>query len=196
MLKRIFDISSSIIGIILLIPFFIIISILIKLDSKEPIFYRQVRVGKNNKDFKLFKFRTMSLGSDKKSLITIGNNDPRITKPGVFLRKYKLDELPQIFNVFIGDMSFVGPRPEVRKYVKLYTTNQLRVLSVKPGITDLASIKYSNENELLKNQKNPEKYYVEILMPKKLKLNIDYIEKRNLFFDIKLIVLTFKKILS
>ncbi|SNR67098.1 Sugar transferase involved in LPS biosynthesis (colanic, teichoic acid) [Maribacter sedimenticola] len=195
MLKRIFDILMALIGIILLLPIFIIISVFIKLDSSEPIFYKQIRVGLNNNDFKLLKFRTMASGSDKKSLITIGNNDTRITKPGTFLRKYKLDELPQLINVLLGDMSLVGPRPEVRRYVSLYDKLQLRVLSVKPGITDLASIQFSNENELLKGQANPEKFYIENIMPKKLNLNLEYIQKMNFFYDLKLIILTIKKIL-
>tara|TARA_R110000764_G_scaffold235861_1_gene330607 strand:+ start:112 stop:609 length:498 start_codon:yes stop_codon:yes gene_type:complete len=164
-------------------------------DSSEPIFYKQIRVGKNNKDFKLLKFRTMASGSDKKGLITVGNNDSRITKPGAFLRKYKLDELPQLINVLIGDMSLVGPRPEVRKYVSLYTEKQLNVLSVKPGITDIASIKFSNENELLKGQDEPEKFYIETIMPEKLELNLEYINKMSFFYDLRLILMTIQKIL-
>lgn len=195
MLKRIFDFLLALIGILFLLPPFILISVFIKIDSSEPIFYKQIRVGKNNKDFELFKFRTMASGSDKKGLITVGNNDSRITKPGAFLRKYKLDELPQLINVLIGDMSLVGPRPEVRKYVSLYTEKQLNVLSVKPGITDIASIKFSNENELLKGQDEPEKFYIETIMPEKLKLNLEYINKMSFFYDLKLILMTIKKIL-
>ena len=195
MLKRIFDFILALIGILFLLPVFILISVIIKVDSSEPIFYKQIRVGKNNKDFKLFKFRTMASGSDKQGLITVGNNDSRITKPGAFLRKYKLDELPQLINVLIGDMSLVGPRPEVRKYVSLYTEKQLNVLSVKPGITDIASIRFSNENELLKGQNEPEKFYIETIMPEKLKLNLEYINKMNFFYDLKLIFLTIQKII-
>ena len=195
MLKRIFDFILALIGILFLLPLFILISVIIKVDSSEPIFYKQIRVGKNNKDFKLFKFRTMASGSDKQGLITVGNNDSRITKPGAFLRKYKLDELPQLINVLIGDMSLVGPRPEVRKYVSLYTEKQLNVLSVKPGITDIASIRFSNENELLKGQNEPEKFYIETIMPEKLKLNLEYINKMNFFYDLKLIFLTIQKII-
>ena len=195
MLKRIFDFLLALIGILFLLPLFILISVFIKVDSSEPIFYKQIRVGKNNKDFKLLKFRTMASGSDKQGLITVGNNDSRITKPGAFLRKYKLDELPQLINVLIGDMSLVGPRPEVRKYVSLYTEKQLYVLSVKPGITDIASIKFSNENELLKGQNEPEKFYIETIMPEKLKLNLEYINKMSFFYDLKLIFMTIQKIL-
>tara|TARA_R110000737_G_scaffold53677_1_gene75434 strand:- start:1401 stop:1988 length:588 start_codon:yes stop_codon:yes gene_type:complete len=195
MLKRIFDFLFALIGILILLPLFILISVFIKVDSSEPIFYKQIRVGKNNKDFKLLKFRTMASGSDKKGLITVGNNDSRITKPGAFLRKYKLDELPQLINVLIGDMSLVGPRPEVRKYVSLYTEKQLNVLSVKPGITDIASIKFSNENELLKGQDEPEKFYIETIMPEKLELNLEYINKMSFFYDLRLILMTIQKIL-
>lgn len=195
MLKRIFDFLLALIGIVILLPLFILISVFIKVDSSEPIFYKQIRVGKNNKDFKLLKFRTMASGSDKKGLITVGNNDSRITKPGAFLRKYKLDELPQLINVLIGDMSLVGPRPEVRKYVSLYTEKQLNVLSVKPGITDIASIKFSNENELLKGQDEPEKFYIETIMPEKLELNLEYINKMSFFYDLRLILMTIQKIL-
>ena len=195
MLKRIFDFILALIGMLFLLPLFLLISVFIKVDSSESIFYKQIRVGKNNKDFKLLKFRTMATGSDKKGLITVGNNDSRITKPGAFLRKYKLDELPQLINVLIGDMSLVGPRPEVRKYVSLYSEKQLNILSIKPGITDIASIKFSNENELLKGQDEPEKFYIETIMPEKLKLNLEYINKMSFFYDLKLIFMTFQKIL-
>ena len=195
MLKRIFDFILALIGMLFLLPLFLLISVFIKVDSSESIFYKQIRVGKNNKDFKLLKFRTMASGSDKKGLITVGNNDSRITKPGAFLRKYKLDELPQLINVLIGDMSLVGPRPEVRKYVSLYTEKQLNVLSVKPGITDIASIKFSNENELLKGQDEPEKFYIETIMPEKLELNLEYINKMSFFYDLRLILMTIQKIL-
>lgn len=139
---------ASGLGLLVLSPMFLILSIWIKIDSPGPVFYKQMRVGRNNKDFKLYKFRSMRVGSDKKGLITIGGHDPRITKSGYFIRKYKLDEFPQLINVFIGEMSLVGPRPEVRKYVEMYTEEQMHVLDVRPGITDLASIRYRNENEL------------------------------------------------
>ena len=167
-----------------------IIVFLVKFDSKGGSFYFQKRVGQNNKDFVLIKFRTMEIDSDKKGLITIGNNDARITKIGYYLRKYKIDELPQLINVFWGEMSLVGPRPEVRKYVNLYTIEQKKVLSVQPGITDFASIKFRNENEILAKSANPNKCYVEDIMPEKLKLNIIYIEKMSLVTDFKIIIFT------
>lgn len=192
-MKRLFDIVASGIGLILLSPLFLVLAIWIKLDSEGPVFYRQLRVAKGNMDFKIFKFRSMRIGSDKGSLITIGGHDSRITKSGYFIRKYKLDELPQLINVFIGDMSLVGPRPEVRKYVNLYTEEQLHVLDVRPGMTDIASVKYRNENELLGDKENPDEYYIKVVMQDKLKLNLEYIENRSLFGDIRLI---FKTILG
>ncbi|MEO8761855.1 MAG: sugar transferase, partial [Bacteroidia bacterium] len=155
MLKRTFDIACSLIGIIILLPVFIIISLLIVFDSRGGIFYLQIRVGKNNEDFSLLKFRTMQTDADKKGLLTVGNRDSRVTRVGYFLRKNKLDELPQLFNVLFGSMSLVGPRPEVRKYVSLYNHEQKKVLNVKPGITDYASIEYANENEILAKATNP-----------------------------------------
>jgi len=166
------------------------------MDSKGPVLFNQVRVGLNNKDFKIFKFRTMRLGSDKLGLLTVGDKDPRITRIGYFLRKYKLDEFPQLFNVLIGNMSFVGPRPEVRKYVNLYSKEDLEILNVKPGITDYASIKYRNEVELIKQIDNPEKIYIEEIMPEKIKINKLYINNNNLFIDIKIILKTFATILT
>jgi lipopolysaccharide/colanic/teichoic acid biosynthesis glycosyltransferase len=194
--KRLFDITSSCTGLILLSPVFLFLAVWIKLDSKGPVFFRQVRVGKNGKDFKIYKFRSMRRGADKKGLITVGGRDPRITRSGYYIRKYKLDELPQLINVFVGDMSIVGPRPEVRKYVNLYTADQLKVLSVKPGITDMASIKYRNENELLEKSDDPDKMYIEVIMPDKLKHNLEYIKNKSFLYDIKLTFLTFKKIIS
>ncbi|MCY7361121.1 MAG: sugar transferase [Ignavibacteria bacterium] len=196
MLKRLFDIIFSFTGLIILSPVFLIIVILIKSDSAGKVIYRQIRIGKNGKDFNLLKFRTMKVDSDKSGLLTIGGHDSRITKAGYLLRKYKLDELPQLVNVFTGDMSFVGPRPEVSKYVKLYTEQQKKVLEVKPGITDIASIKYRNENELLENSKDPERFYIEEIMPDKIKMNLDYINERSFFKDIKLIFMTFKAIIK
>jgi len=190
-LKRTFDIFFSLLGLILLSPILLIISILIIIESGKPILFLQTRVGKNNKDFKIFKFRTMLVDSDKKGLLTIGDDDPRITKIGSFLRKYKLDELPQLLNVFLGSMSFVGPRPEVRKYVNHYTEEDLIIFSVKPGITDPASIVYSNEPEILKTAQNPENYYIENILPNKLSLNKSYLSKMNFFEDLKLIFKTF-----
>lgn len=193
-MKRIIDILLSLIGLIILSPFFIIISLAILLDSRGGVFYLQTRVGKNNTDFKLFKFRTMSVGSDKKGLLTVGARDTRITKTGYFLRKYKLDELPQLINVFIGNMSLVGPRPEVRKYVDLYTAEQLKVLSVKPGITDVASYTYFSESELLSQSDNPEKTYIEVVMPDKLKINLEYIRERTILTDFGIIFKTIYRI--
>jgi len=193
-LKRLFDIFFSFIGIILLSLIFIIISIWIIFDSRGGIFYFQKRVGKNSKDFKLFKFRTMRASSEKKGLLTIGGRDSRITRAGYFLRKYKLDELPQLFNVFLGDMSLVGPRPEVRKYVDLYNVEQLRVLNVRPGITDYASIEYSNENEILGASSDPEKLYIDEIMPAKLVLNLKYISEMSFVTDFKIICSTIFKI--
>lgn len=190
------DIFFSLIGLILLFPLFLIIGLIIILDSKGGVFYKQTRVGKDGKDFKLFKFRSMAVGSDQKGLLTVGGNDSRITKPGYFIRKYKIDELPQLINVFIGDMSLVGPRPEVRKYVDLYNQEQQKVLSVKPGITDYASIAYINENEVLGKSSNPEKNYIEEVMPSKLKLNLKYIEEKSVITDIKIIFKTIAKIIS
>ena len=190
------DIFFSLIGLIVLFPLFLVIALIITLDSKGGVFYKQIRVGKDGKDFKLFKFRSMAVGSDKKGLLTVGGNDSRITKPGYFIRKYKIDELPQLINVFIGDMSLVGPRPEVRKYVDLYNEEQQKVLSVQPGITDYASIAYINENEVLGNSENPEKTYIEEVMPSKLKLNLKYIEEKSVVTDIKIIFKTIAKIIS
>lgn len=196
MLKRIFDIFFSFIGLVVLLPFFIIIGLLIIIDSPGGVFYKQARVGKNNIDFYLFKFRSMRTGADKKGLLTVGGRDSRITRMGYFIRKYKIDELPQLLNVFLGDMSLVGPRPEVRKYVDLYTEKQKQVLSVKPGITDYASIEYSNENELLGKAENPEQVYIDEIMPAKLKLNLKYIDEQGISTDLKIIFNTIGKIIK
>jgi len=166
------------------------------LDSKGGIFYKQIRVGKNQKDFELLKFRTMKPSSDKAGLLTVGAKDNRITKIGYYLRKLKLDELPQLINVLRGDMSIVGPRPEVRKYTNLYSADQQKVLLVKPGITDYASIEYIDENRLLGESKNPEKTYIEEIMPKKLELNIKYINEIGLKTDFKIIFKTLLKIIK
>lgn len=194
MLKRCFDIICSALGLFLLFPLFIGVAVWIKLDSEGPVFYRQVRVGRKNVDFRIFKFRSMAVNSDKKGLITVGGKDARVTTAGYYIRKYKIDELPQLINVFVGDMSFVGPRPEVRKYVDLYTTEQLHVLDVRPGITDAASIKYRNENDLLAAQSNPEQYYVQVVMQDKLRINLEYVASHTFIGDIKLIFKTFKSI--
>ena len=190
-MKRLFDILLSGIGLLIISPLFLIVAIWIKLDSPGPIFYRQVRVGRYNKDFRIFKFRSMRVGSDKGSLVTIGGRDPRITRSGYFIRKFKIDELPQLINVLVGDMSLVGPRPEVRHYVNYWTEEQMHVLDVRPGITDPASIKFRNENELLAQAEDPEKYYIEVIMQEKIKLYLDYVAKNSLWYDIKLIFQTF-----
>lgn len=195
-MKRIFDILASGFGLLVLSPIFLIMAIWIKLDSNGPVFYRQVRVGRHNKDFRIFKFRSMRVGSDKGSLVTIGGRDPRITRSGYFIRKFKLDELPQLINVFIGDMSLVGPRPEVRHYVDFWTEEQMHVLDVRPGITDPASIKFRNENELLETAEDPEKYYIEVIMQEKIKLYLEYVEKTSFWYDIKLIFKTFWVIIT
>lgn len=195
-MKRAFDVFASGLGLIFLSPLFLILAIWIKTDSPGPVFYRQIRVGRYNKDFRLFKFRSMRVGSDKKGLITVGGHDPRVTRSGYYIRKYKLDELPQLINVFIGDMSLVGPRPEVRKYVDLYTPEQMHVLDVRPGITDLASIRYRNENELLEKSDDPEKFYREVVMQDKLRINLEYVANHSFWYDIKLIFRTFWTIVT
>lgn len=190
-MKRLFDIVASGLALIVLSPLFLIIAIWIKLDSKGPVFYRQVRVGWKNKDFRIFKFRSMRVGADKGSLVTIGGHDPRVTRSGYFIRKFKFDELPQLINVVLGDMSLVGPRPEVRHYVDYWTPEQMHVLDVRPGITDPASIKFRNENELMEKAEDPEKYYIEVIMQEKIKLYLEYVEKHSFFYDIALVFKTF-----
>ena len=192
-IKRIFDFFAALIGIIILSPILLIVSIAIKMDSTGDILFLQKRVGKDGKEFNIYKFRTMVTDAEKLGKqITVGK-DNRITKVGAFLRKYKIDELPQLFNVLKGDMSLVGPRPEVPKYVALYNEEQRKVLSVRPGITDLASLKYSDENDILGKVENPEEYYINVIMKDKLTLNLEYIEKSNLFFDISLVIKTIIK---
>ena len=190
-MKRHFDIVASGLGLIVLSPLFLILVIWIKLDSKGPVFYRQVRVGYRNKDFRIFKFRSMRVGADKGSLVTIGGHDPRVTRSGYFIRKFKFDELPQLINVFLGDMSLVGPRPEVRHYVNYWTPEQMHALDVRPGITDPASIKFRNENELMEEAEDPEKYYIEVIMQEKIKLYLEYVEHHSFWGDIGLIFKTF-----
>lgn len=190
-MKRVFDIIASGLGLLILSPLFLVIAVWVKLDSPGPVFYKQVRVGRNNKDFYLYKFRSMRVGSDKKGLITVGGRDPRVTRSGYYIRKYKLDEFPQLINVFKGEMSLVGPRPEVRKYVDLYTPEQMHVLDVRPGITDLASIRYRNENELLEQASDPEQYYRDVVMQDKLRINLEYVRNHSFLGDIRLIFNTF-----
>lgn len=193
-IKRLFDIGASSIGLILLSPILILIAICIKLDSKGPVFFKQVRVGKNKELFKIYKFRTMVTDAEKLGKqITVGN-DTRITKVGTFIRKCKLDELPQLINVLNGDMSLVGPRPEVPKYVELYDDYQEQILLVQPGITDYASIEFRNESEILGESENPESKYINDIMPYKIELNIKYIKNISLYEDLKLITRTIKAI--
>lgn len=195
--KRMFDLFFSLIGIIITIPIFILVSIMIKLTSKGPIIFKQERVGKNKKIFYIYKFRTMTDCDDRASdrQVTV-INDQRITRIGRILRKYKIDELPQLYNVLKGDMSFVGPRPEVKKYVKFYEEEYDEILKIKPGITDLASIEYIDENTIISKYSDPEKVYIEEVLPKKLMLNKRYIEEMSIKNDILLILKTIKKIIN
>jgi lipopolysaccharide/colanic/teichoic acid biosynthesis glycosyltransferase len=190
MIKRFIDFGISLFGLIVLLPFFLLIGLAIKLNSTGPVFYLQERVGKDRKLFKLFKFRTMRVNADKLTAITVGARDPRITSFGYYLRKYKADELPQLINVFNGSMSLVGPRPELKKFVDLYTPEQQQVLSVRPGITDYASIAFRNENELLEGKADPVDFYIREIMPVKLKLNLTYIREQSFWVDLKVIFRT------
>ena len=194
MLKRTFDILFSLFGLIVVSPLFIIVAILLGISSRGGVFFLQKRVGLNNRDFKLFKFRTMYVDSDKKGLLTVGERDSRVTPIGYFIRKYKIDELPQLLNVLIGSMSLVGPRPEVRKYVDLYNDEQKEVLKVKPGITDYASLEYFSESEIIAKSSDPEKTYITEIMPAKLALNKKYIKEAGLLTDFKIILGTVKRI--
>ncbi len=195
MLKRSLDIIISLLGLLILGPLLLVIAICIALDSKGGVFYRQLRVGQYGKVFYLFKFRTMHPDADKKGLLTVGGRDPRVTGIGYYLRKYKLDELPQLLNVLNGSMSLVGPRPEVKKYVDLYSIEQRKVLDVRPGITDYASLYYFSENDLLAKAENPEKTYIEEIMPAKLELNKKYIQDAGLITDLKIIFKTLIKVI-
>jgi lipopolysaccharide/colanic/teichoic acid biosynthesis glycosyltransferase len=196
MIRRFLDIVLALAGLIILLPLFIFISTVILISSGWPVFYVQKRVGKNNRDFGLIKFRTMRPNADRDGLLTVGANDIRITTEGRLLRKYKLDELPQLINILKGEMCFVGPRPEVRKYVELYNSEQQKVLSVRPGLTDLASVEYIHENELLKKYPDPEKAYIEIIMPAKLELNLKYLENQSIRSDIQIMAATIISILN
>ena len=192
---RLCDIVFSLLGLILLLPVFLIVAVWIVLDDHGPVFYRQQRVGKDGRDFSLLKFRSMRMHADKQSLITIGERDPRVTRAGYYIRRYKLDELPQLWNVLVGDMSLVGPRPEVRRYVNTYTPEQRCVLSVRPGITDYASIEYIDENAILASAEDPDKTYIEQIIPAKIALNMRYINHRTLGEYFKIILLTFVNII-
>lgn len=194
MIKRGFDIVFSILALVLLSPVLVVIIILIYIRMGKPILFRQERVGLRGSKFIIYKFRSMIEASGSPSLLTVGSRDPRVTPLGYILRKYKLDELPQIINVLKGEMSVVGPRPEVEKYVLMYSEEQRKVLQVKPGITDNASILFSDENEILSRYDDPEQTYIHLIMPAKLSLNLDYIAQRNMFLDIKILLTTVKKI--
>jgi len=193
---RTFDILLSLIALIILSPLLLVIMLIIPLDSRGPVLFRQTRAGKNGKDFRLIKFRTMVTGAEKEGGLTVGSHDRRITRAGLFLRRFKLDEIPQLINVLKGDMSLVGPRPEIRKYVEMYTDDQKKVLSVRPGITDYASIEYINENEILGRSADPEKTYIEDVMPAKIRLNMQFIEKPTLSNYFRILWKTFNRILS
>ena len=174
----------------------LIIYVIVRIDSKGPGIYVQERIGKEGKPFNLYKFRSMRIASDKLSQLTVGKEDPRITKVGKFIRKFKLDELPQLWNVLINDMSIVGPRPEVAKYVNLYTSEQRHVLAVKPGISDYASLIYINENEILARSADPHKTYIDVVMPRKIRLNLIYINNKSLKTYLDIIIRTIKHILK
>jgi lipopolysaccharide/colanic/teichoic acid biosynthesis glycosyltransferase len=195
-MKRIFDILFSSFILLCFLPFGLIISFLIAFSSPGGILYRQERIGKGGIPFFILKFRSMRTDSDTKGKLTVGMRDPRITSIGFFIRKYKLDEFPQFVNVLKGEMSVVGPRPEVKEYVVLYNEDQRKVLQVKPGITDYASLYYFKENELLAQSVDPQKTYIEEIMPAKLKLNEKYLENPTVFHDLKIIFKTFAKILT
>ena len=191
MLKRAFDLVVSAVALLLLFPVLLLIGLSVALSSPGGAFFRQVRVGRAGKEFRLFKFRTMRPGSEAQGQITVGGRDPRITGIGYFLRKSKMDELPQLINVLLGDMSIVGPRPEVSRYVALYSPEQRNVLNVRPGITSAASIAYMDENEILGRSADPQHAYIEEVMPAKLALDLDYVKNRSFFLDMSIILRTF-----
>ncbi len=193
-MKRFFDISCSAIGLVTLLPLFLVVAILIKLDSRGPVFFRQQRIGRNFRSFRIYKFRTMTTDAPKKGLqITVGG-DKRVTRIGRILRKYKIDELPQLINVLMGDMSLVGPRPEVEKYVELCKEDYKYILQIRPGITDIASITYRDEEGVLTGKRNPEAYYRQVLLPEKIRLAREYIDRASFFYDLRLIFATVYRI--
>ncbi len=195
-MKRLIDSILAFLALAILLPFMLIISLFIFLESGGGIFYRQIRVGKNKKHFYLYKFRSMKKNADKEGLLTLGGKDPRVTRIGYFLRKSKMDELPQLINIIKGDMGIVGPRPEVPKYVALYDENQSRVLTVRPGLTDLASIKYIDESDLLEKADNPEEFYIQKIMPDKLALNLEYIDNKTFAKDFRIIIQTILRLFN
>jgi len=195
-MKRLFDVLVSFLALLALSPLMLVIACWVLLDSRGEVFYSQLRVGRGNKDFRMYKFRTMRSGSDRAGLLTVGGRDPRVTTAGYYLRRFKLDELPQLINILMGDMSLVGPRPEVRKYVNLYSPEQMAVLKARPGLTDYASLEYFNENTLLEQSPDPEKVYIEEIMPAKLALNLKYINERSMVVDMGIIFKTVARIFS
>ena len=194
-MKRAFDILFSALGLLLLIPFLLLLAILVKFSDGGPVFFRQKRVGQWGGPFTIMKFRTMVINAEKMGLSVTKDGDPRITKIGRFMRRTKLDELPQLWNVLRGDMSFVGPRPEMPRYVEKYTLEQRHVLELKPGITDLATIKFRNEEDLLRTAPDTERFYVEFCMPRKIELNLAYARRACLWEDTKIILRTLFKFL-
>jgi lipopolysaccharide/colanic/teichoic acid biosynthesis glycosyltransferase len=194
-MTRVLDIFFSFAGIIVLSPLMMVIAIWIKLTSKGPVFFSQRRVGKDAVEFSMLKFRTMRVNAEKEGLLTVGAADLRVTSAGYFLRKYKLDELPQLFNVIAGEMSIVGPRPEMKRYVDLYNSDQRIVLSVLPGITDIASVEFRNENELLAKQADPEAYYIKHIMPAKIEQNKKFIAEPTAANYLRIIFLTIRRLL-
>jgi lipopolysaccharide/colanic/teichoic acid biosynthesis glycosyltransferase len=196
MAKRLFDLFFSSLGLVVLAPLLLVLALLVWFEDRGPVFYRQVRVGWRGKPFRIWKFRSMVLNADQIGLpLTVGL-DPRITRVGVVLRGSKLDELPQLINVLVGEMSFVGPRPEVQKYVDLYSSEQRRVLDLRPGITDLASIRYRSESELLHSSSDPEQTYITQIMPEKIRLNLEYAQASSVIADAGVILKTFLRLLS
>jgi lipopolysaccharide/colanic/teichoic acid biosynthesis glycosyltransferase len=195
-MKRLFDIAFSLVMLLLLSPLFFILACWVSADSKGGIFFGQERVGIDGKHFKLWKFRTMRPHAEKGGQLTVGSSDSRITKAGYFLRKFKVDELPQLWNVVLGDMSVVGPRPEVPRYVAMYSPEQRRVLNIRPGITDYASLSYFEESDLLAKSANPEETYIQEVMPAKLALNLEYVRKHSFAGDLAIILKTGLRILK
>ncbi len=195
-MKRAFDILVSLIILSLFLPIGIVMSIWIFMESRGGVFYQQERIGKNGIPFKMLKFRSMRKDADKAGKLTVGMRDPRITNSGYFLRKFKLDEFPQFINVLKGEMSIVGPRPEVKDFVDLYSEDQRQILNVKPGITDYASVEYFNENELLGKSEDPHKTYIDVIMPTKIELNKKYLERPTIGTDLKIMWATFKRMIG
>lgn len=192
--KRVFDVLAATVGLILLAPLLLVVALLIKLGSPGPVFYRGLRAGRQGEPFKIFKFRSMVVNADKIGGPSSSADDPRITKIGAFLRRYKLDELPQLLNVLKGEMSFVGPRPEVLEEVRVYNDDERRLLTVRPGITDWASIRFRNEGEILRGSPDPHQTYLEKIRPEKIRLGLEYVEKHSFLTDCRIILNTLRVI--